>query len=88
MFPTGYARCAGFHFVRDRFAAPLLLGEIVARSQNSIPLKRRSNDKGQTQHSGYSRSFSPRSLSRVTNSTLAVELHLAPSVTPAATVAR
>ena len=54
MFPTGYARCAGFHFVRDRFAAPLLLCEIVARSQDSRPLKRRSLDHGQTQHSGYS----------------------------------
>ena len=54
MFPTGHARCAGFHFVRDRFAAPLLLSEVVAHSQNSPPLKRRSIDHGQTQHSGYS----------------------------------
>jgi len=54
MFPTGYARCAAFHFVRDRFAAPLLLSEIVARAQNSRWLKSRSREHGQTQHSGYS----------------------------------
>ncbi len=57
MFPTGRARRASFQFVRDRFAAPLLLSEIVAHFQNSLPLKRRSLEYGQTQHSGYSRRY-------------------------------
>ena len=37
-------------FGRDRFAAPLLLGEIVARLLALLPMKRRSRDQSQTQH--------------------------------------